>query len=70
MIIFLQPGEQVEVQFISEGSVQDSRTMRTYNEAIVVKHDSTGRSASAGPVIDSEVHSNFTINLTPNKAGR
>ena len=39
MIIFLQPGEQVEVQFIKSGSVRDPAGMTTFDSAVVVKHE-------------------------------
>lgn len=39
MIIFLQPGEQVEVQFIKSGSPHDPAGMTTFDGAVVVKHE-------------------------------
>lgn len=39
MIIFLQPGEQVEVQFIETGSIHQPASMKTFNGAVVVKHE-------------------------------
>lgn len=49
MIIFLSPGQQVEVRLIEEGSVDKPETMKTYEQTLVVKHTDTAY-AKAGTV--------------------
>ena len=60
MIIFLRPGEQVEVQFIAEDSTQ-----QPYKAAVVVKHGRDGI-AKAGKVGDKgQFVVDFMLPLTP-----
>ena len=70
MIIFLRPGEQVEVHFIAEGSTQQISSMKTFKEVVVVKHD-TDSHGKAGTIDDKGLFVDaFEIPLATNNQDR
>jgi hypothetical protein len=62
MIIFLKAGEQVEIQLISEGSVQDPATMKTYPQSIVVRHKHD-KKVEVGPANQGKMMRFFWVGL-------
>lgn len=38
MIVFLKPGEQVEVQFVEDGATKQSAGPNVFEQSVVIKH--------------------------------
>ncbi|MGX9718315.1 hypothetical protein ACWYXJ_29230 [Janthinobacterium lividum] len=64
MIIFLRPGEQVEVQFLAEGSAQQLASMKPYSDAVIVKHGQDGIAKAGIASEQGQFVEGFAVPLT------